>query len=333
MKVIIPLAGFGTRMRPHTWSRPKALLHVAGNTVIGHLLDLMKEITTEEVIFVVGYKGHEIEAWLLENYPHLNSHFVVQEKALGQAHALWLCREFMDETAVLVAFGDGVVEADYVGIEDTDADAAVLVQEVDDPSKFGVAAVDGDGIITRLIEKPTSMAHRLALAGVYWFRHGNDLKRALDTVIEEKRMTKGEYYIADAYQVLLEEGFRITTKPTISWLDAGNPENILHTNTRLLGRGHGSENAIERSYGEDFTVIPPVYLHETAVIDSCVIGPYVSVGPKTTLKNVIVRNSIIDGQSQVENAILDGALIGEKVIIEGRAASMFVGDNSELKLG
>lgn len=333
MKIIIPLAGFGTRMRPHTWSRPKPLLHVAGNTVIGHLLNLMSDITIEEVIFVVGYKGDEIETWIRQNYPDLDAHFVVQEQALGQAHAIWLCRDFLDEGEVLVAFGDGIVQAEYTHVAEKTADGVCLVQPVEDPRKFGVVAVDQHGYIQRFIEKPQSMEHKLAIAGIYWFKKGLMLRHALDTIIQQNRQTKGEYYLADAYQVLLEEGAKILTKPTIFWLDAGNPENVLHTNARLLGLGYGTPEAIDRSYGEDFTVLPPVFLHETAKVESAVIGPYVSIGANAVIKNAIIRNSIIDSAATIEDAILDGALVGENAKITGRGKAMFVGDNSIVDIG
>lgn len=320
-------------MRPHTWSRPKPLLHVAGNTVIGHLLNLMSDITTEEVIFVVGYKGDEIETWIRQNYPHLDAHFVVQEQALGQAHAIWLCREFLDAGEVLVAFGDGIVRAEYNQVAEKTADGVCLVQPVEDPRKFGVVAVDEQGYIQRFIEKPQSMEHKLAIAGIYWFKQGLMLRHALDTIIEQNRQTKGEYYLADAYQVLLEQGAKILTKPTIFWLDAGNPENVLHTNARLLGLGYGTPEAIDRSYGEDFTVLPPVFLHEAVRVESAVLGPYVSIAANATIKNSVIRNSIIDTGAVIENAILDGALVGENAKVTGHGKAMFIGDNSTVEIG
>jgi glucose-1-phosphate thymidylyltransferase len=332
MKVIIPLAGFGTRMRPYTWSRAKALLHVAGNTVIGHLLNLMSEITTEEVVFVVGYKGDQIEAWIRHNYPEMDARFVVQEQQLGQAHALWLCRDFMDEGELVVAFGDGIVQARYPELPDAEADVVMLVQEVADPRKFGVVATDAQGFVMELIEKPDHDRYKQAIAGIHWFRHGRMLRDALDAVMREGRQTKGEYYLADAYQILLEQGVKIRTRDTVFWLDAGNPENVLHTNERLLGLGYGTEDAIDRSYAEDFTVLPPVFLHEDAVIDSCVVGPYVSVGPGAVLRNCIVKNSIIDAGAQVEDCLLDGALIGENTKVTGRRKALFLGDDSEVEL-
>jgi glucose-1-phosphate thymidylyltransferase len=320
-------------MRPHTWSRAKPLLNVAGNTVIGHLLNLMSAITDDEVVFVIGYKGDEIKAWIRSYYPHLNSRFVLQEQALGQAHAMWLCRDYMDEDEILVAFGDGIVEADYAGISETDADAVCLIQEVDDPRTFGVAVVNEEGYITDFIEKPATMDHKLALAGIYWFRQGKLLRRALDAVISEDRKTKGEYYLADAYHVLLESGVTIAAKPTVLWLDAGKPDYMLTANARLLALGHGSADAIERSYGEDFTVLPPVFVHESANVVASVIGPYVNIEAGATIRNCVISNSIIDAGTLVENCVLDGALIGEKCRVVGQREALFVGDNSEVDMG
>lgn len=332
MKVLIPLAGFGTRMRPYTWSRAKALLHVAGKTVIGHLLDYMSDITTDEVIFVVGYKGAEIEAWIRKHYPHLDSHFVVQEELLGQAHALWLCREFMDEGELVIAFGDGIVGMRYNELADPAVDVVMMVEEVADPRNFGVVATDNQGFVTQLIEKPDHDQYKQAIAGIHWFKHGRLLRDALDKVISDGRMTKGEYYLADAYQVLLEQQAKIKAKEVVFWLDAGNPENILNTNERLLGLGYGSDDAIDRSYAEDFTVLPPVFIHEDAEVDSCVLGPYVSIGPGAKIKNSIIKNSIIDAGAQLEDCHLDGALIGENAKVIGKRSSLFLGDNSIVEI-
>ena len=335
MKVIISLAGYGTQMRPHTWSRPQALLNVAGNTVIGHVLNLMSAVTEREeseVIFVVGYKGNNIEAWIRERYPQLNVYFVVQEEALGQAHAIWLCRDFMDENEVLIAFGDGIVDADFDDMAEPGVDGVCLVQPVEDPRKFVVVAVDEAGFIADFIEKPATMAYKVAIAGVYWFSNGRQLHQALDTVIREKRQIQGEYYLADAYQVLLQQGARVITKPVRFWLDAGNPENVLHSNARLLSLGYGTSDVIERSYAEDFTLLPPVFLHESAVVDGSVIGPYASIEANVTIRNAIVRNSIVDTGAHVESCILDGALVGENVRITGKSKGVFIGDDSIVEL-
>jgi glucose-1-phosphate thymidylyltransferase len=336
MKVIILLAGYGTRMRPHTWSRPKPLLKVAGNTVVGHLLDLMHEITTEEVIVVVGYRGEQIENWIRKNYPDLNVKFVIQEEAKGQAHAVWLCKEYLqDDGEVLVAFGDGVVEAAYTEIAEqgADSDAVFLVKEVEDPRRFGVVVLNGDGYITEFIEKPPTMEHRLAIAGIYWFKSSVYLYRALDTIISEKRKTLGEYFMADAFQVMLEQDAKLRTMMVDQWADAGNPDAILQTNARLLAVGYASQDALERSFAEGFTVIPPVYIHPTADIEAAVIGPHASIDANVRISNAVVRNSIIDTGAEIDNCVLESALVGERAKVCGRGKALFVGDNSFVDLG
>lgn len=338
MKIIIPLAGYGTRMRPHTWSRAKPLLHLAGNTIIGHLLNFMSEVTEtpgNEVIFIVGYKGDEIEAWLRANYPHLAMHFVVQEAALGQAHAIWMARHHIqNDEDVLIAFGDGIVNANYTAIPDNSVDGVLLVQEMEDPRTFGVVVTDEAGLVTDFIEKPTGFEHRNVIAGIYWFRNGRSLFTALQTVIQQGRQTKGEYYLVDAYHVMLEQGARIKTAPTIFWLDAGKPDYMLQANQRLLGLGYGdTPDILERSYAEDFTALPPLFVHETAVIEAAVLGPYVSIGANVTIKNSLIRNSIIDTGATIENAIITDSLIGENSRIIGKLVTMFIGDNATIQLG
>lgn len=333
MKVIILLAGFGTRMRPHTWSRPKPILRVAGNTVVGHILDMMAPITTEEVIFVVGYKGDQIEAWIRENYPHLDTHFVIQEQPLGQAHAVGLCRDFLDDRDIVVAFGDGIIEADYANFPQPGADAVLLVKEVEDPRRFGIAVLDQDGFVMRLVEKPPTTEHKLAIAGINWFRNGRRLLDAIDIILEEQRMTLGEYFMVDAYQVMLEKGAKIRTMFLKQWADAGTPSAILDTNARLLATGSASHDALERSFSEGFTVIPPVYIHPSAKIEASVIGPYATIEADVTVKYAVVRNSIVDPGAIIENCILDEALIGENARVDGRGKALFVGDDSSVEVG
>jgi glucose-1-phosphate thymidylyltransferase len=233
---------------------------------------------------------------------------------------------------VMVAFGDGIVEADYANMPAADADAVFLVKEVEDPRRFGVVALNENGYITRFIEKPKVMDYRLAIAGIYWFRSGRQLGQALDQVIEEQRQTLGEYFLADAFQVLLEQGAKLRVAPVQEWADAGTPESILETNARLLSVGYASEDALERGYGEGFTVVPPVYIHPEARIGAAVIGPYASIDAGVTIENAVVRNSIVDSGATINDCILDGALVGERAKITGRGTALFVGDNSVVEL-
>jgi glucose-1-phosphate thymidylyltransferase len=305
MKVIILLGGYGTRMRPHAWSRPKPLLRVANNTVVGHILDRMHELTAEEVIFVVGYKGEQIRAWIEDHYPDLDLHFVTQAEAMGQAHALWLCREFLQQRGdggeVIVTLGDIIIDADFGG---------------------------GNGFIRQIIEKPATGAYTQALAGVYWFRDGRALWQLLDQTLASGRQTKGEYYLVDTFQLMLERGMRIAIQPIRSIVDVGSPENRLQANQRLLE----AEGANRSSSGEPgrYTVIPPVYIHPTATIDASVVGPYVTIGRNTRLDHVIIQNSIIDDHTTIYHTVLADSVVGERVYLSGRPLSAVVGDDSKL---
>ncbi|MCB9010150.1 MAG: nucleotidyltransferase, partial [Ardenticatenaceae bacterium] len=217
-------------------------------------------------------------------------------------------------------------------IAEPGVDGVILVQEMEDPRTFGVAVTDENDVVHDFIEKPGGFEHKQVLAGIYWFRNGRSLRSAIQTIIEQDRRTKGEFYLVDAYKVLLEQGAVIKAKPTIFWLDAGKPDFMLSTNQKLLALGYGTDDAIDRSYAEDFTVMPPVFLHETAVIDQCVLGPFVSIEAGATVKNSIIRNSIIDAGAHIENCVLDGALIGENTKIIGKSHKMFLGDNSIVEL-
>lgn len=336
MKVIILLGGFGTRMRPHTWSRAKALVKVSGNTVLGHLLDQMSDITTEEVIYVVGYKGDQIREWVETNYGHLNNKFAVQEQALGQAHAVYMAKALCEtDGEVVVAFGDGVVRAEFgqfPAVAGHAADAVLTYLNIEDPRSFGVMLTDEAGRVEGFIEKPDTVEHKKCAVGINWFRSSDQLFKDIEQVMREDRQTKGEFYLADVYNLMLERQVQMLTMPVEFWLDAGQPHNAIETNCRLLGLGYGTDDAIDRGYGEGFTVIPPVYIAESAEIEASVIGPYAHIDEGCVIKNSVISNSIIDPHAQVSNAVLDQALVGEKAQVSGHAAQLFVGDNSKLKL-
>jgi glucose-1-phosphate thymidylyltransferase len=237
----------------------------------------------------------------------------------------------------VVAFGDAIIEADFKGAKEKaareNADAVFMVVEVEDPRGHGVVVLNDEGRVTSFIEKPQTMEHNLLVTGLNWFRSSRGLFEAVNTVIEEERQTLGEYFMADAYEVMLDGGARIVTHPVLQWVDAGQPQNILHANRRLLGVQGSSTEAIERSYAEDFTVLPPVYLHPTARVEGSVIGPYVSIDRDVTIRGSVVRNSIVDRGAMVENAVLDGALVGEEARVSGRPKALFIGDNSTVEIG
>ncbi len=323
MKVIIPMAGYGTRMRPHTYSRPKPLIAVAGHPMLKYLLDSLQELDIDEYIFIVGYLGEQIEAWIRENYT-FKSTFVVQDELIGQADAIYRAREHLNGPAVIL-FSDTLFDADLSTLNQTDADGVVFVKEVEDPRRFGVVELDEQGRVTRFVEKPDSMENRNALIGLYYVRDSQAMIRAIETQMARKQMTKGEFYIADAFQIMIDEGadFRIAQVET--WLDTGKPETVLETNRWLLSNGSDNSSEIQAT---DFTVIPPVFIHPTAQIRHAVIGPYTSVGAGCKVEYSVVENSIIDEHATVTHMVLTGSLIGREATAAGRPFSLNVGDTS-----
>lgn len=335
MKVVILMGGYGTRMRPHSWSRPKPVLQVGHNTVIGHILDQLVTITTEEVILVVGYKGEQIERWVRDNYSHLDLHFVYQNDPLGQAHALWLCRDLLDEGEVIVLLGDIIIEADFDRIAADalpDADAVFQTMVIDDPRHFGCLTVGPKGFIDRIVEKPVTGDYRMALAGTYWFRDAAQLWQTLDQTIQSGRQTNGEYFLADTFQIMLERGDRIGVQPIKSIVDIGSPQNRLAANRTLLER-HGDRQATPVRTGSSVAIVPPVYIHPTATIEDSVIGPHATIGQNTSVKNAIIADSIIDDGASIASCVLRHSIIGENAVLEGRPQMLILGDDSRVVTG
>ena len=326
MKIIIPLAGQGTRIRPLTFSRPRALLQLSGNTILGHSLNLMSDLLDNEVIFVLGYKGEMVEAWVRETYPDLKATFVWQT-GTGQADALWQCRDYMTDEDLLVVSGDVVVQTRYEQLAESEADVVCFVDKSERMGTLGVVAIDDANHVTQFTDDET-VANAQAVAGVYWFRQGHMLRSALEQCIEN-----GRTELLDACKALLAGGTAIEAKFAHFGIQIFDPLSLFHANARLLGLGYGTDDAIDRSYAEDFTALPPVFLHDSAEIDSCVLGPYVHIGAEAVVRNSIIRNSIIEEGAVVENCLLDGAVVGRNGRITGQFKSMFVSDESTINLG
>lgn len=325
MKVIIPMAGYGTRMRPHTYSRPKPLFSVAGYPMLRHLLYTLDGIEIDEYIFIVGYLGDQIEAWINENCD-FKATFVVQDELIGQAHAIYLAREHLNGPCIIL-FSDTLFEAEVAAINETEADALIFVQEVDDPRRFGVVKLNDEGRVTQFIEKPDSMELRDAVIGLYYIRDSQWMIRAIETQMARNEMTKGEFYLADAFQIMIEEGADFRIEEVDVWLDTGKPETVLETNRWLLDNGH--DNSLEAAQ-EGVTIIPPVYVHPEAAIRHAVIGPYASIGKGCHVENSIIVNSIIDDGAAVNNVMLEESLIGRDAHVEGRYVTLNVGDSSSV---
>ncbi len=326
MKIIIPLAGQGTRIRPLTFSRPRALLSVSGNRILGHSLNLLADLWGHEFVFVLGYKGEMVESWVRENFPDLRATFVWQT-GMGQADALWHCRDFMTDEELLVVSGDVIVQTRYDLLAETDADMLCWVDKVERIGTLGVVAVDEANRVTQFTGDET-VAHGHTVAGVYWFRQGKILHSALQVTMEN-----GRTELLDACKNLLDDGTVIVAKFAHFGIQVFDPPSLFHANQRLLGLGYGSDDAIDRSYAEDFTALPPVFLHDSAELDSCVLGPYVSIGAGAVVRNCIIRNSIIEAGAVVENCLLDGAVVGRNGRVTGQFKKIFIGDQASVDLG
>ncbi len=331
------MAGWGTRMRPHTWSKPKPLVSVAGRTALEHLMDMFKtlpEPENVEFVFIVGpYLGElQIPAFIKENYPSIKAHYVVQSEMKGQAHALWLGREFM-HGPMMVVFSDSIIETDFAFLSDEKADGVAWVLPFPDPRRFGVAEVGADGWVKRFIEKPTSLENNLVVIGCYWFKSAEQLLAAIEEQMERDITLKGEYFLADTISVMIEHGAKVRTHNGISWLDAGTIEATLDTNRILLDK-MGSQ--VAKFKGSDVEIIEPCAIDETAEISNSKIGPHASIGANCKIENSTVSESIVEAGSEIQAASLSRSMVGRQAKVRGRGAGevlqLNIGDNSEVVL-
>lgn len=328
MRVVIPMAGFGTRLRPHTWSKPKPLLTVAGKPVLGHVLDTFADLPfIEEVVFVVGYLGDQIEAYVSRAYPHLRSRYVEQKEMLGQSHAIWLARDSL-RGPMLMIFVDTLIETDLHRLAEEPARAVAYVQKVADPRRFGVAEVGPDGWARRLVEKPEDLTNNLAVVGLYYFREAAELLSAIEAQMARGTQLKGEYFLADAINVMLERGLKMRVEPVAVWMDCGKPESLLETNRYLLDHGRDNSSDVARRPG--VVVRPPVYVDPTAEVRHSVLGPHLTVGADCIVERSLLQDSIIDDGSHIRDTMLSGSLIGREARVAGRYRALNVGDSSEV---
>ena len=330
LKIVIPMAGYGTRLRPHTWSRPKQLMSLAGKTVLEHVLDQFNSLPPEvdvEYIFIVGYLGEKIEAFMNKHYPQLKIRYVVQAEMRGQSHAIYLAKEYLSGPMLMV-FADTLIETDLSTLGQDQIDAIAWVKPVPDPRRFGVTEIGPDGLVARLIEKPKEMHNNLAVVGFYYFKQSEDLIAAIENQMEQGRQLKGEFFLADAVNIMLQRGTQMRTQRVDIWLDAGTPEAVLETNHYLLD--HGKSNGSESDQKNGVTIVPPAFIHPKAEVKTSVIGPYTSIGAGCKVNNAIIAESILEEGSQVSNVILENSLIGQTAVVTGCPNSLNVGDNSSI---
>lgn len=332
LKVVIPMAGLGTRLRPQTWSKPKQLVSVAGKAALDHVIDTLSTLPDPqniELINIVGYLGDQIECYIQEHYPNMKAHFVVQDNPCGQSHAIMLAREYL-HGPMLIVFADTLLETDLSFLGQETAEAVAWVKPVPDPRRFGVAEVGEDGWVKRLIEKPGDMSNNLAVVGFYYFKSAEDLLSAIDEQMSRKLQLKGEFYLADAINIMLERGMKMRTQKVDVWLDTGTPEALLETNRYLLE--HGLDNSQEAAQRLNTVIIPPVFIHPTAEITTSIVGPHVSLGAGCQVNNSILVNSILEDEACASSVILESSLVGRSATISRRPGIINAGDNTVVAL-
>jgi len=329
LKIIIPMAGLGSRLRPLTWSRPKPLVSLAGATVIDHLLETFKTVPNHEqaeYVFILSRGQQElIQAHMQKHYPKYKVDYVTQVTKKGQSDALWSAKEHLTGQA-LVVFSDTLVESDFSCLSQEDIDSIAWVKAVPDPRRFGVVEVDSHGLVTRLIEKPNDMNNNLAVVGCYYFRDGQKLVKAIEEQIERKIALRGEYYLVDAINLMLEKQTTMRIAQVKVWMDAGTSEALLDTNRYLLENGRANFN--ENGTFDDNVIIPPVFIHPDARVNTSIIGPHVSIGPGSIIQNSTIRDSILSQGAHITNAQLEGSLLGYDVVVNGMKGKFNLGDNS-----
>ena len=337
LKIFIPMAGWGTRMRPHTYSKPKPLVSVAGKTSLEHLMDMFKTLPEgqeAEYVFIVGpFLGElQIPAFIKEYFPDLKAHYVVQHEMKGQSHALWLGREHM-HGPMIVCFSDTLMETDFSFLAHETADVVAWVMPVPDPRRFGVAEVGKDGWVTRFIEKPQSLENNLVVVGCYYFKSAEKLLAAIEEQMQRGIMLKGEYFLTDTISIMIEGGAKARTQEISTWLDTGTIEATLDTNKLLLDK-LGSN--VGKFTGSNVEIIEPVAIHETAEIRDSKVGPHASIGANCKISNSTVAESIIEAGCEIQDSALVGSLIGKQAKVRGRGdgyvTQLNVGDNSEVLL-
>ncbi len=322
MKAIIPVAGVGSRLRPHTHTLPKVLLNVAGKPIIGHIVDKLIEEGIRDAVVIIGYLGDMIQEYLTENYD-INFTFVEQEERKGLAHAIWMCKEHVDmQEDLFIILGDTIFEVDLKDVVNG-SQSSLGVKTVEDPRRFGVA-VQENHVVTRLVEKPDQPVSNLALVGLYCIKNSQLLYDCLDYEIEHDIRTKGEFQLTDALQMMIEHGEKFTTFPVEGWYDCGKPETLLETNEILLktkANVHKCKNCV---------IHPPVYIAEDAVIENSIIGPFATIGRKAEIKDAIVKHSIVGRQAKVSGLLLHNSIVGTNAVLNGSFRTINIGDSSEV---
>lgn len=331
MKAIIPVAGAGTRLRPHTHTQPKPLMPVAGKPIVCFIVDKLVAVGVTDFVFVLGYLGEKIRDFLEKRYPELHFEFVWQEHREGSGHAIWTAREAIeDEDEIFIAFGDTIFDVDLQSLL-AEPISCVGIKKVADPRDFGVVEFDENGLATRLVEKPKIPKSNMALVGLYKITEVTRLLLAIEYLMKNDLRTVGEIQLTDALQVMLGQGVPFKTIPVNNWYDCGRKEVLLETNAMLLSReGYTGDNLPEF---ENTIIIHPVAIGENCRIANSIIGPHVTIGNEADINDSIIKDSIVGNYARLEEVVLRHSVIGSDSSVKGMNLSLNIGDNTEIDFG
>lgn len=328
MKALIPVAGAGTRLRPHTFTQPKPLIPVAGKPIIAFIIDELIQAGIREFVFVIGYLGDRIEDFMADRYPDLKVTFVHQHQRLGLGHAVWTARElFQPDDEVFIVLGDTIFDANIKDMLEQPT-SCIGLKKVDDPRKFGVAELDNEGFVKSLIEKPKIPRSNLAIVGLYKIKEVKLLMDALQYNIDNNIRTVEEFQLTDGLMRLINQGIKIRSINVGNWHDCGRKEILLETNATLLKRS--SYNTSELPFRDNTIFIHPVCIGKNCTFKNAIIGPNVTIGDNTNITNAVVRDSIIGSDTFIEDAVLHLSVVGSDSVIKGRSQSLNIGDNTEI---
>lgn len=329
MKAIIPVAGAGAKLRPHTYTQPKALIPLAGKTILSVIVDQLREAGIEEFIFIIGYLGEKIQDYVNKNYPDLKCHFVMQNDRQGTGHAVELTKEIVGQDEVFIVLGDTIAEYDVKAVLHS-PHSMLGVKKVDDPRNFGVAELEEDGSITKVVEKPAIPKSNMALVGIYKIKETSFLYACIDKIVSSNE-DYHDFSLTDALECMIQQGAKFKSFKVSNWFDCGKKETLLESNSILLKKFGG--NVGEMHSFQNTIIIPPVSIGEGCVIKNSVVGPNVAIGEHTLLDQVIVKDSIIGAYSNLNEIVLDSSLIGNDAEVKGGSRNLNIGDNTAIDLG
>lgn len=330
MKAIIPVAGAGTKLRPHTYTQPKALIPLAGKTILSIIVDQLKEAGIKEFIFIIGYLGDKIKDYLTDTYPDLQMHFVNQLERQGIGHAISLTRQIVNKDEVFIVLGDTICEYNINEILSCPC-SAIGIKRVDDPRDFGVAEINEEGTITRVVEKPQIPKSNMALVGIYKIIESETLFDCLEENIKKDFKSRGEFSLTDAIECMISKNVKFKYFKVQNWFDCGKKETLLESNATLLKKFGGT--VTEDMALHNSIIIQPVSIAAGCEIKNSIIGPNVTIGEQTIISASIVKNSIIGSFADLHEIVLTNSLIGSDTDVKGETRSLNIGDNTEIDLG